>query len=265
MPGPTAHDRAAEGPPEAGIRAPDPRRKSGTRWRGRVVTTPLAPRAGVRPPRPELRANQIDADHCLGHRMLDLEASVHLEKVEPGAVTFALEEEFDCPRVAIASRPRGATAASPMRCRTRRHSGRRALLDDLLMATLDGALALEEMDDVAVRSARIWISTCRGRSIRRSTYRVPSSNAASASRRAAAIDSMASLSCLHDPHALAAATGGGFHQHRDSPGRGPRRVRRRRTDRAACRPARLGRPRSASRRAPRSSIPSAPSRGPAVR
>jgi hypothetical protein len=55
----------------------------------------------------QLRADQIDADHCLGHRMLDLEPSVHLEKVEPGTVTFALDEEFDCPRVEILSRPPG--------------------------------------------------------------------------------------------------------------------------------------------------------------
>ena len=62
-------------------------------------------------------------------------------------------------------------------------------------------------------SAKTWISTCRGRSISRSTYSVPSPNAAAASRRAAAIASGASPSLAHDAHALAAAAGRGLDQH----------------------------------------------------
>ena len=40
--------------------------------------------------------------------------------------------------------------------------GRRGLLDQLLVAALDRAVALAEVDDVAVGSASTWTSTWRG-------------------------------------------------------------------------------------------------------
>ena len=102
--------------------------------------------------------------------MFDLEARVHLEKVEPGAVAVALDQELDGPGIPIAGRARrGHRGVTHPGTQGRRQRRRRALLDNLLMAALDRAFALEEVDDVAVASAKTWTSTCRGRSINRST------------------------------------------------------------------------------------------------
>ena len=84
--------------------------------------------------------------------MFDLKPRVHLEKVELGVVAIPLEEELDGPGVAIARRScrrDGRVAHARAYCRRQRE--RRTLFDDLLMPALDGALALEEMHDVAMR------------------------------------------------------------------------------------------------------------------
>ena len=98
-----------------------------------------------------LRAHEIDARHLLGDRVLDLQPCVHLEVIERRIVSGPLEKEFDRPRVAIPGRPRDrhrriAHAAPQRRC----HRRRRRLLDDLLVASLDRAFALEEVHDVTV-------------------------------------------------------------------------------------------------------------------
>ena len=75
-----------------------------------------------------------------------------------------------------------ATAAASARAERLVTRRRRALLDDLLVAALDRALALEQVDDVAGRVAEICTSTWRGVSTNRSRNTVPSPNAAAASR-----------------------------------------------------------------------------------
>src|SRR5688572_1255570 len=83
--------------------------------------------------------------------MLDLQARVHLQKVEARRVAGAFEEKLHRARVAVTGcagdgDSRLAHSLPQRRCEG---SGGR-LLDHFLMPALNRALALEEMDDMAV-------------------------------------------------------------------------------------------------------------------
>ena len=85
--------------------------------------------------------------------MLDLQPRVHLH--EPEAVgpqpLAAVGDELDRAGAGIADGPRRLDRGLAHRgAHLRRHAGRRRLLDHLLMAPLQRAVALEEMHDVAV-------------------------------------------------------------------------------------------------------------------
>ena len=84
--------------------------------------------------------------------MLDLDARVHLEEVEkPIARWSAVKQEFDRSRPDVADRRGGLDRRGAHRLAQRgRHRRRRRLLDHLLMAALDRAVALAEMDDRAL-------------------------------------------------------------------------------------------------------------------
>ena len=97
---------------------------------------------------PDLLVHEIDAGDQLGDRVLDLETGVHLQEVE---VLVAVDEELDRASPGVIHRLG--------RCHRRlAHTGAQivveegagGLLDDLLMATLHRALAIEEVHDVAV-------------------------------------------------------------------------------------------------------------------
>jgi hypothetical protein len=96
-----------------------------------------------------LRLDDVDAGDLLGHRVLDLDARVDLDEVEGAGV--GIHQELDRPRAAIAHRVADGlgVAASVSRC-SGIQIGRRRALDDLLMAALDGAVALEQMHQIAV-------------------------------------------------------------------------------------------------------------------
>src|ERR1051325_9722805 len=99
---------------------------------------------------PDLLAHQIEAGDRLGHRMLDLEARVHLDEVE----LAGLPEELDRAGAAIAHlrhRP-GDDPAHPVALLGRDHR-RGRFLEDLLMAALKRAVALAEMDRIALAVA----------------------------------------------------------------------------------------------------------------
>src|SRR6185369_13936562 len=97
----------------------------------------------------QLPLDEIDVDELLGQRVLDLQPRVHLDEPERAA---SVEQELDCAGAAVADRARdrdgGVAHRSPERGRHRR---RGRFLDDLLVAPLQRAVALAEMDDVAVR------------------------------------------------------------------------------------------------------------------
>ena len=101
----------------------------------------------------ELPFHQIEAGDRFGDRMLDLQPRVHLH--EPEAALFeaagAVGDEFDRAGALIAGGlgggDRGVAHAGAQRGA---HAGRGRLLDHFLMAALQGAIALVEMDSVAV-------------------------------------------------------------------------------------------------------------------
>jgi hypothetical protein len=88
-----------------------------------------------------------------GHGMLHLDARVHLDEVE---VARAIDEELDRAGARVAGRPRRPRRRPcPSLCAMlvgQARGGR--LLDQLLVAALDGAVAFAEVDDLAVAVGR---------------------------------------------------------------------------------------------------------------
>ena len=79
--------------------------------------------------------------------MLDLQPGVHLHEVEG----VALGDELDRARALVADRAGGvAGGLAHGGAALGRHAGRRRLLHHLLVPALDRAVALEQVDDVAV-------------------------------------------------------------------------------------------------------------------
>src|SRR4051812_206121 len=84
----------------------------------------------------------------LGDRVLDLEPGVHLQEVK---APVTVQHELDGARSGVADRPAGRDGRGGQRVAKIVVDGRgRALLHDLLVAALDRALALEQVDHVAV-------------------------------------------------------------------------------------------------------------------
>ena len=99
----------------------------------------------------DLQPHQVQPEDALRDRMLDLQASIHLQEIE---LAVRREQELDCAGADVANclagPHRGATNG---RAQVLVECARRCLFDDLLVPPLDGALALQEMHDVAVRIA----------------------------------------------------------------------------------------------------------------
>ena len=96
-----------------------------------------------------LLADEVDAGHLLGDRVLDLDPRVHLHEVV-GAVRG--QQPLDRPGGAVAGRAGGVDRDLPdPLAQLRVDRRRRRLLDQLLVAALDRAVALAEVDHVPVR------------------------------------------------------------------------------------------------------------------
>ena len=96
----------------------------------------------------DLRLDQIDADHPLGHRMLDLQARVHFQEIK---ILLAVEQKLQRAGADVTDRARalnGDPADAPPRAVFQPWRGR--FFDDFLMAPLDRALAVVEMDHAAI-------------------------------------------------------------------------------------------------------------------
>ena len=100
---------------------------------------------------PDLLVDQVDAGDHLGHRVLDLEARVHLDEVE----LAVLVEELDRAGAEIAELRASPCATTSPICVALGGVERRGggLLPHLLVAALQRAVALAEMDGVAVAVA----------------------------------------------------------------------------------------------------------------
>ena len=96
----------------------------------------------------DLRGDDVDAGHRLGHRVLHLDARVHLEEEE--LLARGVDQELHRAGAAI-FQPRGEAHRGLVqpRAQLRRQSGRRRLLDELLVAALHRAVALAEVHHVA--------------------------------------------------------------------------------------------------------------------
>jgi hypothetical protein len=96
-----------------------------------------------------LLADDVDPGDRLRDRVLDLYARVHLEEV---VRAVRVEKTLDRSRRPVADRTRGVDRdCTDPRTELRVDGWGRRLLDELLMASLDRAVALSEMHDVAVR------------------------------------------------------------------------------------------------------------------
>src|SRR5918994_6610193 len=96
-----------------------------------------------------LLTDEVEPRDQLGDRVLHLDPGVHLEEE---VLAFLREQTLDRPGRAVADRPGRVDGDLPdPLAEVFRDGGRRRLLDQLLVATLDRAVALPEMDHGAVR------------------------------------------------------------------------------------------------------------------
>ena len=96
----------------------------------------------------DLQLDQIETRHHLGHRMLHLQPRVHLQEVE-GAVRR--QQKLDRAGIAVADGLGGGDRRSThARAQLGIDGGRGGLLQHLLVPALHRAVALAQMDDVAV-------------------------------------------------------------------------------------------------------------------
>ena len=137
----------------AGSPWPDPRRRCAPRWRGRCIARSLLlQRQRFAGGDAQLPLHEVEAGDHLGHRVLDLQARVHLHEVERAVL---LGDELHRAGAGVADRlaPRRPRPRPSALRRSGVRPGRRRLLQHLLVAALHRAVALEEVDDVAVRVA----------------------------------------------------------------------------------------------------------------
>src|SRR6266403_2825676 len=161
---------------------------------------------------PDHQLDEIETGDELGHRMLDLEPGVHLEKVE---IALLVDDELDRAGRTVVD---GARQRYRLLAHGRTGLGvekrARRLLDYLLVAALDRAFALAEMDDVAADIAEdLDLDVPRLLDVFLDKDPVVSKARLGLTRGRA--EAVASLVIVRgDPHSLAAATGGRFDHHR---------------------------------------------------
>ena len=117
----------------------------------------------------QLPFDQIQPGDLLGHRMLDLQPRVHFHEPDAvGAQAFAsIGDEFDGARADIIDRLRRLDRGGAHRLARRLvHAGRGGFLDHLLVAALQRAIALEQVDDIAVGVAEhLHLDVARARDV----------------------------------------------------------------------------------------------------
>jgi len=171
----------------------------------------------------ELPFDQIDAGHSLGDRVFDLQPGVHLH--EPDAVGLepvgGVGDEFDGACALVVHRLGGADGGvGDGLAGGGVHAGGGGFLDHLLVAALQGAVALIEVDDGAVRiPEHLHLDVARaGDVFLDQDARVAEGGLALALGRGEAVGEVFSAIDLFHP--LAAAAGDGLDQHRIADGVG---------------------------------------------
>ena len=98
---------------------------------------------------PYLRLHQVDARDHLGDGVLDLDARIDLDEIERAGV--GIDQELDRPRVVVADGAAELQRVLVHRGARRGVEGmRRRAFDDLLVAPLHRAVALVQVDEIAV-------------------------------------------------------------------------------------------------------------------
>jgi len=106
----------------------------------------------------DLFLHQVDAVDLLGHRMLDLDAGVHLHEVE---ILFVVDEEFERAGVLIIDGVRQLDRGLAHRlAHGGRDEGGRRFLKQFLVAALDGAVAFADMDNFSVMISKDLKTRC---------------------------------------------------------------------------------------------------------
>ncbi len=107
----------------------------------------------------QLFTDDVDAGHHFGHRVLDLYPGVHLDEEE----LAVLVEELEGAGTTVADLEAGIPAGlEDLFARLLVQAGGRGFLENLLMATLQGAVPVIEMNGITLPSASTCTSTCRG-------------------------------------------------------------------------------------------------------
>ncbi|OSY53894.1 hypothetical protein BG846_00430 [Streptomyces fradiae ATCC 10745 = DSM 40063] len=151
VPGVEAHARYVQRVQRAGLRGEGPRRVLRVQpgLHGVAARRGRLGRQGGALRDAQLEGHQVDAVHGLGDGVLDLEPGVHLQEVR-GAVRA--DEELDGARAPVADGAGGAHGRAVQLLDQRLGQARRGgLLDDLLVAALEGAVAGAERPHRAVR------------------------------------------------------------------------------------------------------------------
>ena len=170
----------------------------------------------------QLVGDEVAAGDELGDRMLDLEPRVELQEVE--ACRRRSAGTRLCPRRRSRRRARGAARPRPGERGALLVDHRRGrLLDDLLMAALQRAFALAEMDDVAVRVAQqLDLDVARPLEVALEDQPLVAERSRGP-RAAPGRERLGSRRARDDVHALAAAAGARLDQHREADARASRR------------------------------------------
>src|SRR5205807_10129516 len=101
----------------------------------------------------DLPFDEIGAGDRLGDRVLDLQPRIHLHEIE--ILTVMLGDELDGAGADIADRTRrGDRHFAELVALSLAEPRRGRLLDNLLVAALDRAVAFPEMHDIALRIAK---------------------------------------------------------------------------------------------------------------
>ena len=156
--------------------------------------------------------DEVDAGDEFGHRMFDLQAGVHLEEVEAPVLAG---DEFDrAGRVVIHRLGERDRLLAHLAAGLLVEQGRGRLLDHLLVAALDRAFALAEIDDMPMLVAEhLDLDVARIDDELFDEHPIVAERALGLGLGAGEAFGHF-LPAVRDAHALAAAAGGGLDHHR---------------------------------------------------
>ncbi len=158
----------------------------------------------------ELELDEVDAVDQLGDGVLDLQAGVHLEEEE--AVGLGVVQELDGAGAPVVDRCGGGVRGLVQsRARLVRQPRSRRLLDHLLVATLDRAVALAEDEDAARVADDLHLHVARVLDVRLEEHGPVAEGALRLGARRVDL-AVQVVEGAHDPHAAAATACRRLHQ-----------------------------------------------------